>query len=89
MKHISIFVSGKVQGVYYRQSTLKTARRLCVNGFVRNAQNGNVYIEAEGTEEQLNKLIEWCKTGPPHAVVVEAKVMEGVFKNFACFTITR
>ena len=81
-------VSGKVQGVYYRQSTLKTARWLCVNGFVRNEQNGTVYIDAEGTEAQLNKLVEWCKTGPPHAVVVETKVIKGVVKNFSGFKIT-
>lgn len=89
MKHFNITVSGKVQGVFYRQTTLDTAQRLGIKGFIRNEKNGNVYIEAEGEETQLKKFIEWCKIGPSRANVIEVKSSEGKFKNFSRFEITR
>ena len=87
MKHFNIIISGKVQGVFYRQSTLEIANQLGIKGFVRNEPNGNVYIEAEGTEESLKKIIEWCKKGPPRAVVSEVKFSAGELKNFDGFLI--
>jgi acylphosphatase len=69
MRRISIIVSGKVQGVFYRASTEKEAKKIGVTGFVRNEPNGNVYIEAQGTEAQLEELIKWCKRGPERARV--------------------
>ena len=77
MKHFNITVLGKVQGVFYRQSTIEISNQLCIKGFVCNEPNGNVYIEAEGEEEQLKKFIEWCKVGPSGAKVVEVKITEG------------
>jgi acylphosphatase len=69
MKRLAITVSGKVQGVFYRATTEKTARQLGITGFVQNESNGDVYIEAQGTEEQLQQLLDWCKRGPERAVV--------------------
>jgi acylphosphatase len=89
MKHYNITVSGKVHGVFYRQGTFEMAQQLGLNGFVQNESNGNVYLEAEGTEEQLNKLIEWCKKGPPRAVVNAVKFSEGEIKIFSLFEIRR
>ncbi len=89
MKHCNITVSGKVQGVYYRQSTFEFAHQLSIQGFVRNVPNGDVYIEAEGEEEQLAKLIEWCRKGSARAVVSDVKVSEGEIKNFSSFSILR
>lgn len=88
-KHYKIQIFGKVQGVYYRQTTMEQALRLGINGFVHNEADGSVYIEAEGTQEQLNKFIEWCKTGPPRAVVSKIQVSEGELKNFSSFEIKR
>jgi acylphosphatase len=89
MKHFNIVVSGKVQGVFYRQSTLEVARQLGLNGFVRNEPDGNVYMEAEGTQEQLDKLMEWCKKGPPRGEVTDVKFSEGAIVNFTGFEIRR
>ena len=89
IKHHNITVIGKVQGVFYRQSTFEIANQLRIKGFVRNEPNGNVCIEAEGTEEELKKLIEWCKKGPPRANVVDVKFTEGEMKNFFSFEIKR
>lgn len=89
MIHYNITISGKVQGVFYRQSALEVARQIGLKGFVRNEQNGNVYLEAEGTEEQLTAMVEWCKRGPKRANVSEVKVEEGETKNHYSFKILR
>lgn len=64
------------------------ALRLGLRGFVKN-QNDNVYIEAEGSEEQINKLIDWCYVGSPMARVTEVVVEEGEVKEFRNFEIKR
>lgn len=89
MKHITITVSGTVQGVYFRAFTQKEAQRLNLNGFVRNERNGDVYIEAEGEDTNLNQLVSWCQTGSPKAVVREIKVTEGEVKGFPKFEIRK
>jgi acylphosphatase len=89
MKHFNITVTGKVQGVFYRQSTLEIANQLGVKGFVRNEPNGDVYIEAEGTDEQLNKLTAWCCKGPARAHVSDLKISEGTVKDFKSFDVRR
>jgi acylphosphatase len=71
IKRISIAVSGKVQGVFYRVSTEKKANEIGLTGFVRNEPDGKVYIEAQGTEEQLDEFVKWCKRGPERAKVDE------------------
>lgn len=88
-KHINITVSGKVQGVFFRQSTVDVARQLMLKGFVRNEADGTVYVEAEGNVEQLGKLIEWCRKGPPRASVTDVHVTDGEMKNFSWFEIRR
>jgi acylphosphatase len=62
--HYRIFVRGYVQGVGFRWSTARQARSLGINGFVRNMPDGSVYIEAEGSEDNLKEFIDWCKVGP-------------------------
>lgn len=89
MKHIRITVNGKVQGVYFRAFTQKEAERLNLKGFVRNERNGDVYIEAEGEDANLNQLVSWCQTGSPKAVVHDIKVTEGDVKHFSEFVIQR
>ncbi len=82
-----IVVKGRVQGVFYRASTKEEADRLGINGWVRNREDGGVEILAEGDEEVIKELIEWCKKGPPNAKVKEVKVdwgeYKGEFKNFS------
>ena len=87
--HYNITVSGKVQGVWYRKSTKDTAARLGVYGFVENLDNGNVYIEAEGTEAQLKELVAWCHQGPEFALVSHVKYKEDTVQGFKEFDIKR
>jgi acylphosphatase len=85
----SITVSGKVQGVYYRQSAKEKARELGVTGPVKNLHNGNVLLMATGTPEQLEKLIAWCRRGPSRAVVSNVQVEEMEPRSFDSFVIER
>jgi acylphosphatase len=88
-QHITIIVSGKVQGVFYRAAAKEKADELGVKGFVRNELNGSVHIEAEAEEDGLNKFLKWCNSGPPRAQVQHAEVMPGDVKGYATFSIQR
>ncbi|MCD6467633.1 MAG: acylphosphatase [Methanomicrobia archaeon] len=87
MKQVHIFVSGRVQGVFYRANTRKKAKELGIRGWVRNLYDGRVEITAEGKEKDLKKFIEWCKKGPELAFVenikVEWKDYKGNYKDFS------
>ncbi len=84
-----IQVYGKVQGVYYRASTVEKAVSLGLTGWVRNMPDGSVLIEAEGDEEQVQKLIEWAHSGPSQAVVDKVEVEELSLKNYEDFDFRR
>ncbi|MFX0001175.1 MAG: acylphosphatase [Candidatus Hodarchaeota archaeon] len=66
---IKIKVFGYVQGVFFRYTTRKFARKLGLTGYVKNLPDGTVYIEAEGPKDKLNELLEFSKLGPKHARV--------------------
>ena len=66
---IIIKVSGIVQGVFFRYTTLKVARKLNLSGYVKNMPNGSVFIEAEGPEDKLKELLKFVKVGPKNARV--------------------
>lgn len=88
-KHVDIRVSGKVQGVAFRASTAQKAKALDLSGFVRNENDGSVYIEAEGDPGNLDELVEWCKKGPPAAIVKSCDVREASLKHYKDFSIQR
>ena len=89
LKTVSIIVTGKVQGVFYRQSAKEKAGELSITGEVKNLRDGNVQVIATGTQEQLAAFTDWCKKGPPHADVAGVEVIELPLKQFQHFTITR
>ena len=90
MKNIRVhlIVEGRVQGVWYRDSTRIRATELEVKGWVRNMSDGSVEIIAEGPEENIRKFIEWCHEGPPYAVVTKITQTPQEFRNeFDLFNI--
>jgi acylphosphatase len=89
MKHVSVTVYGKVQGVFFRASAQEAALQYGVKGFVKNQSDGSVYIEAEGEDAVLDRFIAWCHQGPPQARVDRVEVVEGNFKSFASFDVKR
>lgn len=87
LKRVNIFVSGLVQGVYYRHHTCLQAQELGVKGWVKNLPDQRVEILAEGSSEILEKLTEWCYQGSPMSKVdnVETSWLEyeGNLNDFA------
>lgn len=85
-RRIHAIISGKVQGVFYRASTMDEAKRLNLTGWVKNLADGRVELVAEGRPEDIDALISWCKKGPPYARVTDIKIDEqiptGEFKTF-------
>ena len=71
-----ILVSGRVQGVGFRWSAAREAKIHGVTGYTKNLSDGSVYIEAEGTAEQLDAFLAWCRIGPGIAHVDSVKVSE-------------
>ena len=68
-KRVHAFVSGKVQGVWYRASSQQKAQELGLYGWVRNLSDGRVEFIAEGEESHLQELLNWCWQGPELADV--------------------
>jgi acylphosphatase len=88
IKHYSIIVSGKVQGVGFRLSTLKQASIFGIKGYVKNNYcDGSVIIEAQGEEANLEDFILWCRKGPSMAGVEHVTVKEISLKVYSEFEI--
>jgi acylphosphatase len=88
-RHYNITVKGEVQGVSYRFCTHIQALKLGLTGYVKNLHNNNVFIEVEGSEENINKLIAWCYAGSPLCKVIEVIAEESEVKEFRNFEIKR
>lgn len=69
-------ITGRVQGVYFRQSTRLEAERLAVGGLARNLPDGSVEVIAHGTHAAVESLREWLHRGPPAARVASVKELE-------------
>lgn len=74
MERAHVFVSGKVQGVYYRANTRETARDRGVEGWVRNLDDGRVEAVFEGEDDTVEAMVEWCHKGSPRAEVENVEV---------------
>lgn len=70
-----VFVSGRVQGVYYRATTRDMARECGIDGWVSNLNDGRVEAVFEGPREAVDEMVEWCHEGSPRARVEDVEVM--------------
>jgi acylphosphatase len=66
---VRVVVTGRVQGVWVRDSCREAARALGVHGFVRNRMDGSVEAEFEGSPTAVERMVEWCHHGPARARV--------------------
>jgi len=86
MKRMHVVISGRVQGVFFRAYTRETAMTLNLTGWVRNLYDGSVEAVFEGGDTNVQSMLEWCKKGPPHAVVRHVDASEepytGEFRDF-------
>ena len=81
-----IFVSGKVQGVFFREKTKKESEKLGVFGWVKNLADGRVEALFEGNKESVDKMVKWAQKGPFWAKVDNLEIVreryKGEFKGF-------
>lgn len=88
MKRVHVFVSGRVQGVFFRAYTQKEALRLGLKGWVRNLPDGRVEAVFEGDASAVEEMIKWCHRGSPGAIVTKVEVREEPYKGeFSTFEI--
>ena len=71
-----VIVSGRVQGVFFRQGTLRLARDLGCAGWVMNRRDGRLEAVFEGPTEVVDRLVAWCHEGPERAIVDDVEVLE-------------
>jgi acylphosphatase len=80
-------VSGRVQGVWFRASTQRQARKLGVRGWVRNLPDGTVELHAEGDAEAVEGLLRWAHGGPPTARVDRVEASDAAVEGFEGFVV--
>lgn len=74
---VHLIIEGRVQGVWFRESTRQEAIFLKLTGWVRNRPDGTVEALIEGPENKVDKLISWCQKGPPTALVTRLHKRQG------------
>jgi acylphosphatase len=83
---VRLKIEGRVQGVFFRASTMEEAIRLGLKGWVRNCPDGSVEAVAEGARRKIDDLINWCRHGPPgarvHNVALEWENFQDEFADF-------
>ena len=81
-----MFISGMVQGVFFRSETRDEAKKLGAKGWVRNLSDGRVEAVFEGEEKSVKELVEFCRRGPSGARVTDVDIIwenyTGEFRNF-------
>ena len=85
-----VWITGRVQGVFYRAYTRDAAQLLGVTGWVRNLPGGTVEAVFEGDADQVEKMIEWCYEGSPLSRVDLVEVLDEIYTgDFDRLMITR
>ena len=87
-KRVHAFISGRVQGVFYRSSTKSQAMRMGLTGWVRNLPDGRVELVVEGPPNAVDELLQWCYKGPDYSRVDRIEVQEEIpTKEFDDFSV--
>jgi len=76
VKRVRVFVSGRVQGVWFRATLEELARQLGLGGWVRNVRDGRVEAVFEGKDADVDEAVAWCREGPRLAQVERVEVSE-------------
>jgi len=88
MKAIQARVTGQVQGVAFRWYAQQRAQQLGVVGWVRNEVDGSVLVHAEGDDDAVDALVEWCRHGPPSARVRDLAARDAAVSGASSFEVT-
>jgi len=86
-KSIRVYITGLVQGVFFRMFVKENAERYDVKGFTRNLEDGRVEVFLEGDSDKVNKMLELCKKGPKHSQIKKVEVKLERFQDFKQFKV--
>ena len=89
MKTLRIFISGLVQGIFFRDFIREQAENLGLKGYVRNLDDNRVEVVVEGDNNEVNKMLELCKKGPKESKVRDIEIEKIENKGFEDFKILR
>lgn len=73
-QRVRVFITGRVQGVFFRQAMKAKAMQNSVSGWVRNLQDGRVEAVMEGSDVSVDYMVEWCHGGPANAIVEDVEI---------------
>jgi len=86
-KSVRIYISGTVQGIFFRAFVKENAEKLDVRGFTRNLEDGRIEVFLEGDSEKVNEMIELCRKGPKHAQIKNIEVIPEKFQGLKRFKV--
>lgn len=86
-KAVRLFISGTVQGIFFRRFVKDNADKNDVRGFVRNLEDGRIEIFLEGDQEKVDNMVQICKRGPAHSVLRKVEEKPESFQDFKEFKI--
>lgn len=89
MSTVNLIVKGRVQGVFFRAEAKENADKLGIKGWIKNHDDGNVEIMANGSDEAVEAFIAWCRNGPKRAQVTNVIVTPLHMEAFRSFEIIR
>ena len=89
MATVHLWITGKVQGVFYRATAAERAKELHLNGWIKNATEGAVEATVNGSEAAVNEFVAWCRKGPDRAQVTDVVVTPKPDDGFTGFQIIR
>ena len=86
-KSVRLYITGTVQGVFFRIFVKENAERYNVKGFTRNLEDGRIEVFLEGDTENVAKMIELCKKGPKHSMIKNVEIKQEYFQDFKAFKV--
>lgn len=86
-KSVRVYITGVVQGVFFRGFVKENAERYDVKGFVRNLEDGRIEVFLEGNIDNVNKMISLCKAGPKHAQIKNIEIKPEKFQGLKTFKV--
>ncbi|MEO8721189.1 MAG: acylphosphatase [Ginsengibacter sp.] len=89
METVHLLISGKVQGVFFRESAKKIAQNLNITGWIKNREDAKVEAVISGNEDAVNDFISWTKSGPERASVDEVIIQKKPATPFESFEIKK
>ncbi|MDP2628477.1 MAG: acylphosphatase [Nanoarchaeota archaeon] len=86
-KTVRLYITGVVQGIFFRMFVKENAEKYNVKGFVRNLDNGKIEAFLEGDTNDVEKMIELCKKGPKHSQIKNVEIKNERFQGLKTFKI--